>query len=108
MPRAIVEDPQVTIEREQSYLFRDDGHELQEVSWQGAACRNAEPDLFFPISAQDLITRTRALRYCEACPVRAECLRVALADATIVGIWGGTDEVERARMRAGSRRLVAV
>ena len=110
MPRAVVEDPQVTIQREQAYLFREEGNELQEVSWDAAACRGAEPDLFFPISSHDVMTRARALRYCESCAVRLDCLRVALTDPTLVGIWGGTDETERARMRRSQtdRSLAAV
>ena len=32
---------------------------------------------------------------CATCPVRQECLEFALADLTIVGLWGGTDDAER-------------
>ena len=31
---------------------------------------------------------------CEACPVRQEYLEAALADDSLVGLWGGTTEVE--------------
>jgi WhiB family redox-sensing transcriptional regulator len=36
---------------------------------------------------------------CATCPVRPECLEFALADLTIVGLWGGTDDAERRGMR---------
>jgi WhiB family redox-sensing transcriptional regulator len=39
---------------------------------------------------------------CEACPVRRECLAYALASAELVGVWGGTDAVERCRLRRAS------
>ena len=36
---------------------------------------------------------------CAVCPVRQECLAVAIADPLIDGLWGGTTPVERKRMR---------
>ena len=36
---------------------------------------------------------------CAGCPVRVECLEFALADVTIIGLWGGTDDAERRAMR---------
>ena len=38
---------------------------------------------------------------CEDCPVRAEFLETAMADASIVG-RGGTTEAERREMRRGA------
>jgi WhiB family redox-sensing transcriptional regulator len=45
----------------------------------------------------------KAQALCEICPVRQECLEVALVDPDLVGLWGGTTELER----RGMRRAVA-
>ena len=45
----------------------------------------------------------RAKQVCEDCEVRAECLRFALETRQEFGIWGGTDEKERARLRRKGR-----
>lgn len=77
------------------------------VAWQArGACRDAEPDLFFPLSATSAsagqIEAAKAL--CARCPVRRECLDFALATRQPYGIWGGTTEQERARLRRGGDR----
>jgi WhiB family transcriptional regulator, redox-sensing transcriptional regulator len=41
---------------------------------------------------------------CAGCPVRQECLDVAMGDDTLTGCWGGTADAER---RAMHRRSVA-
>jgi WhiB family redox-sensing transcriptional regulator len=73
-------------------------------AWQeDAACRNADPDLFF---SNDEASQQAALSLCAACPVRRECLEHALATREPYGIWGGTDEHERKRI-SRSRRHAA-
>ncbi len=67
--------------------------------WQSAAaCRSADPDLFFPISAAgpSLAQEAEAKAVCAACGVRRECLTFALRTRQAHGIWGGTTEQERA------------
>lgn len=71
---------------------------------QDAACRDAEPDLFFSNAERD---REEALQLCAACPVRLECLEHALASREAYGIWGGTDEQERKRLLRRRRRRAA-
>jgi WhiB family transcriptional regulator, redox-sensing transcriptional regulator len=69
---------------------------------QWAACRRSGVDgsIFFPDSAD--FEKLRAARaVCEGCAVRLECLQTALADTHLTGIWGGTSERERVRMRKG-------
>jgi WhiB family redox-sensing transcriptional regulator len=70
---------------------------LSERWWDLAACQNAEPELFFPISATaaSAITVERAKRVCSACPVRSACLRYALDHRQEQGIWGGLTDEER-------------
>ena len=75
--------------------------------WRSAAaCRSADPDLFFPISdsgpAREQAAKAKAI--CMTCRVRRECLAFALQTGQIHGIWGGTTEHERA---AAQRRTVS-
>ena len=71
-----------------------------------AACLSADPELFFPLSDQGPARdRTaRAKRICFACPVRLPCLDFALESGQAHGVWGGTSEDERARMRRSAAR----
>ncbi len=65
--------------------------------WRAAACRNADPELFFPIS-ETAVSRSdvrRAKQICAACPVSSPCLRYALAHRQDQGIWGGLTDDER-------------
>ena len=65
-------------------------------TWQDdAACRDADPDLFF---ANDDASHQAALSLCSSCPVRRPCLEHALATREPYGIWGGADEHERKRL----------
>ncbi|MEU6284875.1 WhiB family transcriptional regulator [Streptomyces sp. NPDC047028] len=73
-----------------------------------AACRHEDPDLFFPIgtTGPSLVQVQQAKAVCEGCPVREQCLDWALDTGQSIGVWGGTTEAERRRLRrrAGSRR----
>jgi WhiB family transcriptional regulator, redox-sensing transcriptional regulator len=69
-----------------------------DIDWQEAAvCRQADPELFFPIgtagAAAAEIQRAKAI--CARCPVQRPCLAYALATCQDFGIWGGHDENER-------------
>jgi WhiB family redox-sensing transcriptional regulator len=80
--------------------------------WRSAAaCRSADPDLFFPISASRpaLEQAAKAKAICATCQVRRECLAFALRTGQVHGIWGGTTEDERAaaRRRTVSEQAVA-
>jgi WhiB family redox-sensing transcriptional regulator len=70
-------------------------------SWmRRAACSGVGIDTFF---ADDEPTLAEARAVCDVCPVRAECLEFALADRSVTGIWAGTDDVERRRIRRRRR-----
>jgi len=65
-----------------------------------AACRDADPELFFPDSANRYVraqVKTAKL-ICRGCPVNATCLNWALATDQQAGIWGGLTESERLRL----------
>jgi WhiB family transcriptional regulator, redox-sensing transcriptional regulator len=66
--------------------------------WQTvAACRAADPDLFFPVSASanNLQQVADAKAICACCRVRRECLDFALRTRQLHGIWAGMTEEER-------------
>jgi WhiB family redox-sensing transcriptional regulator len=74
------------------------------VNWRdAAACRHADPDLFFPIGETGPALRQidEAKRICQACPVRTPCLAWALDQDVASGVWGGATEEERRAMRRG-------
>jgi WhiB family redox-sensing transcriptional regulator len=77
-----------------------------DTSWRArAACRLCPPELFFPSGTTGIALERmeRAKQVCEACEVRSDCLRFALETRQEFGIWGGTDEKERARLRRKGR-----
>jgi WhiB family transcriptional regulator, redox-sensing transcriptional regulator len=74
------------------------------------ACLHADPDVFFPISAAGAsasqVRKARAI--CAGCPVRATCTDFALEHRDLQGIWGGTTDDERRKLRrARARTLTA-
>jgi WhiB family redox-sensing transcriptional regulator len=73
-----------------------------------AACRDEDPDLFFPIgtSGPALLQTEQAKAVCHRCPVRDQCLQWALDTGQSLGVWGGTSETERRSLkrRIGARR----
>ena len=64
---------------------------------QRAACRGVGPSDYVR-GARGNYEAVRAL--CGACPVRQDCLEAALADDSLVGLWGAV-EGERREMRRG-------
>ena len=69
-------------------------------SWHAlAACRSVGVDTFFVERGGQFDGGQRQL--CESCPVRQECLEVAMADTLLDGLWGGTTPAERKAMRRG-------
>lgn len=62
-----------------------------------AACRGADPAIFFPGRGES----TREVKaICRGCPVRAECLTYAIQHGEWHGIWGGLSEHQRRKLRA--------
>ena len=69
-----------------------------------AACRGLGHAMFFPDQG-DLYGARDAQAVCDACPVRRECMLHALTQGEHHGIWGGT--TERARQRIRGRATTA-
>jgi WhiB family redox-sensing transcriptional regulator len=74
--------------------------------WHQAACAHFSDELFFPAGdtgdAIPIIEEAKSI--CWGCPVADECLEYAIESNQTYGIWGGTTEQERVRLR---RRLLA-
>ncbi|MEY2567524.1 MAG: WhiB family transcriptional regulator, redox-sensing transcriptional regulator [Actinomycetota bacterium] len=73
-----------------------------EEDWRDhAACRDTEPDLFFPVGttgpALEQIEAAKAV--CRMCDSQAPCLEFALATNQESGVWGATSEEERRKLR---------
>jgi WhiB family redox-sensing transcriptional regulator len=80
-------------------------YEMGSQRWMlRGACRQVDPELFFPIAAKGPAERqvADAKAVCGPCSVRPDCLSFAL-EAMPEGIWGGTTREER---RAGLRSSV--
>lgn len=78
------------------------------IDWpERAACKQADPDLFFATGrfsgnvGRTNCEKTEAARtFCERCPVIDACIEHALAYENY-GVWGNTTEEERREMRRG-------
>jgi WhiB family redox-sensing transcriptional regulator len=74
-----------------------------------AACRDKDPELFFPISDMGPGARqaAEAKAVCARCPVREQCLRYALDNGLDHGVFGGTTELERRKLTRSRRQRQA-
>ena len=80
------------------------------TDWSLAECRKHDAEMWYPKGYSHLngLEATEAKRICkEECPIRADCLEVAMADEAgrradyCAGIFGGLDEVERHALATG-------
>ena len=84
------------IERRPAGDWADDG-----------ACRNVDPELFYPSDGYGSKRSTayaQAKAVCATCPQQATCLEHAITQDERWGVWGGKTPIERARLAAGTRR----
>jgi len=70
-----------------------------------AACRDEDPELFFPIgnTGPALLQIEEAKAVCRRCPVIDDCLQWALDSGQDAGVWGGTSEDERRALKRRNR-----
>lgn len=62
-------------------------------------CAQVDPELFFPENAIEALHNIKLVRpICTACAFRNPCLAYALKHKEI-GIWGGTTEREREKLK---------
>jgi WhiB family transcriptional regulator, redox-sensing transcriptional regulator len=79
----------------------DDPVPRLDTSWMVVAeCRGMDPDFFHP-PKEDVMAMRAAKKICAVCPVKDECLDYvfSLGAHGRQGVWGGTSERERRRMR---------
>jgi WhiB family redox-sensing transcriptional regulator len=72
------------------------------MDWRNhAACRDEDPELFFPVgtSGPALLQIAEAKAVCRRCPVSSECLNWALASGQDAGVWGGLSEDDRRALK---------
>lgn len=70
-----------------------------------AACKDEDPELFFPEHRGPYNRAVRkAQQICGHCPVRTDCLHYALVTDTLHGIWGGVTAYDRAQL-IGRKRV---
>ena len=82
----------------------DEWHtELDPTFMRHGACVGADTNLFFPKRGD---VPRKAIRVCNGtqyhppCPVKQQCLDYAMSlPATLVGVWGGTTQQDRRRLR---------
>ncbi len=81
---------------------------LQPVDWQAdARCadESIDPEIFFPERGG---SSKAARAVCAECTVRDRCLEYALNNKEQFGIWGGTSERERRKIRRERARRLRV
>lgn len=84
--------------------FFADFVERMRPSWMDeAACAGIKGGHWFPERGESVNV---ARQICSGCPVREQCLAYALDHGEHFGIWGGTSERERRRMRKGRPRTI--
>jgi WhiB family redox-sensing transcriptional regulator len=72
------------------------------MDWRhDAACRDEDPELFFPVSTVGPGARqtAQARAVCHRCPVADDCLAFALANGLNHGMFGGMTADERRELR---------
>jgi WhiB family redox-sensing transcriptional regulator len=75
------------------------------LAWMAdASCRGANATAFFPSDGSGV---EAVQRVCAQCPVRLDCLEYALTNRLDYGVWGGTSERERQRIRRIRRTFPA-
>jgi WhiB family redox-sensing transcriptional regulator len=68
-----------------------------------AICRNLDTNDFFPGRGESVnIIKV----VCKACPVVKPCLEYAMRNSERFGIWGGTSERERRKMRSSKYHII--
>ncbi len=77
-------------------------HDWDTDDWrQRSACRDTDPDLFFPVGATGPAVEqiAAAKSVCRQCEAQSQCLEFALATNQEAGVWGATAEEERRKLR---------
>ncbi len=72
----------------------------RDYSWhKDANCKGLDNNTFFPTNATSNTDIQSAKAICFTCSVQDICLGYALSQETVFGIWGGTSEKERRKLK---------
>lgn len=77
------------------------------MDWRDrAACRDEDPELFFPVGTTGpaILQIEQAKAVCRPCPSQGPCLRWAIGSGQEAGVWGGHDEDERRALKRRAAR----
>jgi WhiB family redox-sensing transcriptional regulator len=74
---------------------------MEGYRFPGANCIGLDPKLFFPERGS---SSQAARDACHSCIARVVCLEAALEDKALEGIWGGTSQRKRNRIRAARKK----
>lgn len=80
------------------YLTRYDLHDTSRDWMDAAACRDGDPDMWFPAPSDEIATEA-ARAVCRACPVVTTCRDYAIPQPGLEGIWGGLTPDQRQQIR---------
>jgi WhiB family redox-sensing transcriptional regulator len=78
------------------------------VDWSLALCKGEDVDMFYPPEYKHLTLVERkywrdrvgvAKALCAECPLREQCLKWAIDNGEVFGVWGGYTPRERRRLR---------
>ena len=97
--------PGPALDTERLFIVQEDVN-AGSTGWMvRGACREADPELFFPFALEGGAVEcevTSAKAVCGQCDVRQQCLAYALRTMPD-GIWGGTTREDRIAIRAAVR-----
>lgn len=75
-------------------------YDKSDPSWKEfGLCKEVDPELFFSEDDRTYTGYHEAKKLCLACDVRAECLKYAMDNNEIYGIWGGLTPLQRKKLR---------
>lgn len=63
------------------------------------ACMTTDPDAWFPEKGMLTHESRNAIKLCQQCPVRKQCLIYGIESKTPYGIFGGLTPAERFRLK---------
>ncbi len=72
----------------------------REIVIEFGRCGSADPEVFFPERGG---STKEAKRICAECPVRTDCLELAIDNDERFGVWGGYSERERRKLKQQRR-----
>jgi hypothetical protein len=77
---------------------------IDQLDMTQAACKDVDPEMFFPEQGSKYKTAEMAKEVCKSCVIKFDCLQTALENK-YDGVWGGLTTVERDSLQRRERRV---